>query len=369
MPSDDPLRLALSPTGVAARVAACAESARVCVGLLLNPRARRLVRSGVRQELGALVGGRDGWVETPDLASVRRALAWLLCGRRANVIAVCGGDGTLHHAVNALLELSHEAEVATGVRPPLPRILILNGGTLNIVGRTTQIHGPPQRTLGRFLRDFGGAPLSRVPARRLPLMEAAWTAPDGTQLPGTRRHGFVFGSEAAFHALELYGRFGAGYVGLARFLFELTRGATFGSALWDREAWKLGPYTTPLTVDGRRYDRYSGVVASTVDLTLAVGSARSIRRPLHAPGFAVRVVWETDPPRFVRLIPALMSEGGAPGVDDFPVARRLDLFGPYTLDGECFSQPAVGADRLPLAVTESQVRLHAVPGDWGANEW
>jgi hypothetical protein len=367
MASADPLRLALEPVGVAVREAACAASAPVRLGLLMNPRAKRLQRAGTRSALGQMCGGREAWVETRDLASLRRAMAYLLCVRGANVVAVCGGDGTVHHAVNTLLELTHEAEVATGTRPPLPRLLLLNGGTLNIVGRTMQIHGSPERTLRKFQHYFAGVPLSRLPARRLPLMEVAWTLPGAPT--GLRRYGFVFGSEAPFHALELYGRFGAGYAGLSRFLVEFARGALFGSQLWRDESWKLGPFTTPLRVDDRTYERYTGVVACTVDLTLAIGAARSIRRELHAPGFAVRVVWETEPLALVRLVPALMSERGARGIDDFKVAQRLELFGPYTLDGECFSQPAVAAERLPLTVVESSERLHAVPGVMGSDEW
>ena len=361
----DPIGFALSPAGVAVRVQACATSAPVRVGLLLNARARRLRRGRDREALAELLPEAHAVVETPDLASVRRALATLLCVRGANVLAVAGGDGTVHHAVNALLELSREAELLTGVRPPLPRLLILNGGTLNIVGRTIAIHGPPRTTLHRFLRYFDAIPLSRLPARRLPLLEVRW----GETAAFAPRFGFVFGSEAAFHAIELYGRFGAGYVGLSRFLYEFARGALAGSELWRAESWKLGPFHTPLRIDGQRFLPYSGVVASTVDLTLVIAAIRTIRRPLLEPGFAARVVHETDPARLVRLLPALMTERSAPGIADFPRAHRMDLFGPYTLDGECFSEPAFGSERLPLTVTLSEERLHAVPGDFTAEQW
>lgn len=359
----DPIAYSLSAAGVEVRLRACATSSPVRVGLLINPRARQLRSPGERAALAALLPAPQSVVETPDLASLRRALATLLCARGANVLAVAGGDGTVHHTVNALIELSREAEAQTGVAPPLPRLLILNGGTLNIVGRTVAIHGSPRHTLARFLRYFDAIPLSRLPARRLPLMEVR--RGEGT----VPRLGFVFGSEAAFHALELYGRFGAGYLGLTRFLAEFARGALVGSDLWRAESWKLGPFDTPLIVDGEHFSRYSGVVASTVDLTLVIAAIRTIRRTLHEPGFAVRVVHETDPRRLVRLLPALMTERQAAGVSDLPRARRMDLFGPYTLDGECFSEPAFGAERLPLTVTESAQRLHAVPGEFSAQDW
>jgi hypothetical protein len=360
MSSIDPLPALLSPEGVAVRQEASSPSAPVRLGLLLNPRAGQL---GPRRDRDRLVGLLpERAVETPDLGALRRALARLLAQARVNVLAIAGGDGTVHHAVNALLHLEQESEAATGRSAPLPRLLLLNGGTLNIVGRTVGIHGRPQGTLRRFLDYFAGAPLSRVPARRLPVLEVR----RGDGLP---RYGFVFGSEAAYHAIRLYVRFGAGYAGLARFIFELARGIHKGSRLWQEEGWKLGPYHHELRVDGHRHCPYTGVAATTVDLTLAIGAVRAIRRPLHAQGFFAKVVTETDPLRILGLVPALMSERSPPGVVDYPGAREMHLFGPYTLDGECFDEPAVAAERLPLHVLASAHRLFAVPGELGAEDW
>lgn len=358
----DPIRLAMSAEGIARRRAACRPHARVKVGLLLNPRARRIAGRPQRERLLRLLAGADAVEQTRDLASVRRALARLLCVRQANVLAIAGGDGTLHHAVNALLELTRESAAAEDMATVMPRILILNGGTLNIVGRTVAIHGQPQRTLDRFLRYFDGAPLSRVPARRLPMMAVRWgdTAP---------RHGFVFGSETVYHAMELYTRFGAGYGGLSRFLFELGRGVLVGSELWQHERWKLEAHDHDLLVDDRVFNPYLAVAASTVDLTLAIAAVRAIRRPLLAPGFHAKVVVEQSPKQLLAMLPAVMTERVPDGVVDMPNASRLRLFGPYTLDGELFHEPALAAQRLPLTVEVAAERLHAVPGELGATQW
>ncbi len=358
----DPIRMAMSDEGVARRTAACGSRARVRVGLLLNANARRITARGERDRLRRLLPGPDAIEQTRDLGSLRRAIARLLCVRRANVLAIAGGDGTVHHAVNALLEMTRESASVGDGPPPMPRILILNGGTLNIVGRTVAVHGPPHATLARFLRYFDGAPLSRVPARRLPMMAVRW----GDAPP---RHGFVFGSETAYHAIDLYMRFGAGYRGLSRFLFELSRGAMLGSELWERERWKLQPHGHALEVDGRRYAPYTAVAASTVDLTLAIAAVRAIRRPLLAPGFHAKVLLESEPRQLVRMLPAVMSERLPSGMVEHPNAMRMRLFGPYTLDGELFHEPALAPDRLALTVEVAEQRLHAVPGEMGATEW
>ena len=345
----DPIEVAVSMQGLSLRQAACAPDAAVRLAVVANPRARRLARAGKRAALAAHVDA-DLFAETRDLASLKRAIAHLVTECGANVLAIAGGDGSLHHAVNALWQLAQETERNTGQQPPWPRVLILNGGTLNIVGRSVAIHGPPEETLRRFQRDFDRGPLSRVPVRPVPMLQVAWQG-------GPAQLGFVFGSALAYHALDLYSRFGAGYLGLSRFLLEFARGALFGSPLWRQESWKLGPYNG-LQVDDRRWASYGGVTAVTADLTLAIGAVRAIRRPLGAPGFAVRVVEETDPRRLVTLLPALMSERGGAGIVDVPVAHRMELSGPFTLDGECFHEPTPHA---PLTVERFATPLPVVP--------
>ncbi len=349
----DPIEQTASAAGLAQRHAACLPDATVRLGVVVNPRASRLKRAGKRAALAALVGP-GLYAETRDLASLQRAIARLVGELGVNVLAIAGGDGSLHHAVNALWQLAQATLRNTGEVPPWPRVLILNGGTLNIVGRSVAIHGPPEETLRQFQRDFGHGLLSRVPIRPVPMLQVRWQ-------DETPRLGFVFGSELAYHALELYSRFGAGYLGLSRFLFEFSRGAVFGSSLWRQESWKLGPYTD-LDVDGRHWQTYGGVTAATADLTLAIGAVRAIRRPLGAPGFAVRVVEETVPRRLVAMLPALMSERGGAGLVDLAIAHEMRLTGPYTLDGECFHAPVPHA---PLLVERFDTALPVVPATGG----
>ena len=352
-----------------ARIAACQPTRPVRVGVLVNGCARRMVSQRARARLVRSAGDDVPIVTTRAIAEVSSALRELLCRQGVNVVAVAGGDGTVHHVVNALLRLHAQhvralkgvADTEAAAAVTLPRLLILNGGTLNIIGRTVGIHGPPHHTLGKFQRHFAGAPLRRVPARRVPVLQV--TRPTSAM----DRYGFVFGSETLFHAIELYVRFGAGYLGLARFLAELGRGATTGSALWREESWKLGPFGHPIHVDGVAYPTYTAVVASTVDLTLAIAAIRAIRRPLGASGFHAKIVVEANPLALVRQVPAMMSERSTPGVVDVPEAHELRLLGPYTLDGECFADPGPG--RSPVRVATAPHRIALVPGEFGAAGW
>ncbi len=131
----------------------------------------------------------------------------------------------------------------------------------------------------------------------------------------------------------------------------------------------MQPCSHALQVDGRRYSPYTAVAASTVDLTLAIAAVRAIRRPLLAPGFHAKVLLEAEPRQLVRMLPALMSERAVDGMAEHPNAMRMQLFGPYTLDGELFHEPALAPDRLPLTVEVAEQRLHAIPGELGATQW
>ncbi len=304
------------------------------LALLTNPNARRMRRPWVRAALTAQAQGLPA-VTTTCAADVPGALSTLLDEAGADTLAIAGGDGTLHHVVNALLRRPQR---------PLPTLVPLCGGTLNIVARTVGSRHDPARTLSR-LRTFVRAKAALPPPRTVPLL--AVETEDRAPVAG-----FVFGSETLYHAIELYGRFGSGYVGLARFLTELARGAAIGSALWEREGWKLGPHGTALRVDGHTYPTYTAVVASTVDLSLAVWAIRAIRRAPGATGCHAKVVLEQDPRALVAQVPGLMSERSVPGVRDHLEARALDLEGPFTLDGELFAtRPAGGRPRARLRVT------------------
>lgn len=355
----DPIGLWLSHVGAARRLQACRAQATVRLGVVVNGRAGA-------GRLGAGVASLHGpWpLHAPhELAGIRRTLATLLAVEGVNVLAIAGGDGTVHQVCNALLALQAEAE-RLGCGGPLPRLLILRGGTMNILARATGHHVAPARTLRRFHEAFEGAPWATVPARRLSSLLVRGSF--------GHRHAFVFGSEVVYHAIALYDQFGAGYGGLARFLWELGRGAAVGSALWERERWRLGPFDGAVSIDAvdgasRVFAPFTAAVATTVDLTLATGWVRAIARPELARGFFAKVVTLAEPREIARVVPALMSGREASGVVDVPEACALRTQGPCTLDGELIDDLA-GIGRGDLAVLPGPV-MHVVPAAIGSDRW
>lgn len=334
--------------------AAFLHSSPVKLGVLVNPRARALSRSsgaGVRA-LTAAAGAGPLCRLTDDLAAVEPALLEM-ARAGVNVLAIAGGDGTLHHAINALARLDGDA-------PWRGVLLPLRGGTLDIVARSLGMAPlDPVETLRRFLARAGTS-FGTLGVKRVPLL-AVKTG------DGSPRRGFVFGSEMVKNALEMYDSFGGGYAGLSRFLFEVARGFAFRGELWQREHWRLVPPPLPLELGeptslltplaGSASPAplrvpYSAAIACCVDLVLE-GGVRAVRRQEGARGFHARIITETRTKSLLGMIPALMREGKPDGVLDRREATALSLHGAYTLDGECFgtsTRPGAG-EPPPLSVT------------------
>ena len=153
--------------------------------VFLNPRSRANRKDpGLGRRLARTLGDAGRVFASPTfeaLADDARALA--LAPPR--VIAVHGGDGTLHHVLSALLDAFEGG-------PPLPPIAILGGGTMNVVSASLGIRARAFPLLSRLVRQVRtGAPLPTVPRRCLKV---------GNQF------GFVFGTGILANFLGEYYR-------------------------------------------------------------------------------------------------------------------------------------------------------------------
>ena len=292
------------------------------LGVLINLNARGLKQSGdsTVRDLTARAGGDAEVITTRNVSHAKAALSGML-HRGVNVLALAGGDGTMHHS---LQDLQHDGGVWPGAVLPIPL------GTLNILASSLA-----RKESKTTLRSLSNRRLGDVPTRAQRLLRV-------TGEHSGVCHGCLFGSEMVRHAIELYDGFGGGYAGLSRLLLETTRGYFFGTDLWKRESWRLTPPRSTVTVDGVAFDAYSAVVAATCDLAVAGGTVRALAPPGDR-GFSARVITETRTKELLRMIPALMRQGLPRGVSEFSEAERLELRGAYTLDGECCGMPSTDA--------------------------
>jgi hypothetical protein len=309
-------------------------NARLRIGLLSNPLAKTNWRSVAHPRLRALLPEPELAVETPRIDALDATFETLLLERGVNVVILNGGDGTIHHALNSALRVLDRASVALGRPLPSPAFLFVNGGGMNMLARVLGTVGHPVGTVRRFLALARGSRLGSIPRRPIPLLAVR-------EPSGRVRHGYIFGSELVFNALTMYERFGQGYLGLSRLLWEVSAGQALRTDLWHRYGHLLEAPETPLVVDGEVFPRYAAAVATTVPLALAKGLLAAVRG-LAAPGTMSGIaVLPVIPEEIIRLIPTLMVAASTPGVRRWPSGgstpvRRMALAGPYTLDGERF---------------------------------
>jgi len=289
------------------------------IGLVHNPRAARNRRhpdAGLR--LARLLGDQGLARDAATRDTLEAALAEF---RAAGVdtLAVNGGDGTCHVVLSAA--------VAAWDGAPLPRLLVLRGGTMNTLAANHGLAGDPEVLLGAELaRRRAGLP-SPVVERDLLRVEA-----DGR--PAI--HGFLFGTGAAVAFLERF--YAGGHPSPLRAWLLVARAA--GSALVGGPLGQSLTRREPLRVasDGDEWadQAYLTLLAGTVP-SLGLGF-RALARCAEQPGFFHAVGVHGALPQVVRLLPRVHR--GAPwrrraALD--VVARQLTLEGEavrFMVDGD-----------------------------------
>ena len=324
------------------------------MGVISNPFSRTNARTRLNDRLlPRFLENRDNGINTRTLDDLDQALLTLLFKRQCNVLGLNGGDGTLHSGVNRLLALSNKLLQETGEALPLPHLLFLNGGTLNIVSRATGTKGNPARTVRSFVKQTTGKLLGQLETREFGLLKV-----DSEQQ--STRYGFIFGSEVVANALEMYTLFGEGYTGLLRFMLELFAGYALNTRMWQEHGWKLDAPQSAVQVDQLAFTRYTCAVAATIDLSILKGVISALSVSEGSSGFFTKVLVAQDKGQILRLIPQLMTSIPTDAVKDFPEAQALKVHGSYTLDGECFIDRRPGASQGSVTVTRAPFNIHAV---------
>jgi diacylglycerol kinase (ATP) len=324
------------------------------IGIVLKPHARRTSRALSAERLEAdcarLVGRGDVTTTlrvTQGVAELPQVVAELH-RRGADVLAVCGGDGTLMATISAAVE------TYGALGAPLPPLLILPGGTMNTVARNLSAtsRGAPLQALDKLARlvaEQGRRGLSRVPRFQQPLMrittegEGEAASRSGLGRPRTR-YGCIFGAAMG-----------------ARYLAEYSRRPGLLWAVW------LGLRTigSSLYPGGGRFARWlfqRTAAELTIDGELAPESAFRLLLCATVPdvGLGMRVPWRAGcvPGRFQVVASSLplmknalqllrMQRGqpllGTPHLDRMAqeAVVRFSESQPLTLDGELFSAPLV----------------------------
>lgn len=318
------------------------------IGIVVNPQARHAADPGLPERLGALcrrAGVGATVLRTGSPSEVASAVAQLVA-ERADVLCSCGGDGTLLSTVTALVR-------ATPPGAPLPRLLLLPGGTMNTVAKNVGLSGPPEAILQALLERSASPSrgLAAVPAfpqelLRLRTFDEMPLLRDPRELaaapvPVTERYGFLFTAAmgARFLHAQKPGPGPAAWLALRTVLSSLVPG---GGAF---ARWLFQPTVAAVSVDGE---------------PLAAGHHRVLlAATVPDVGLGMRVPWRAGcaPRRFnliasslplwrnaLQLPRLLRGEPlrGQPHEDRMARTARIDFTQqePLSLDGELFSARA-----------------------------
>jgi diacylglycerol kinase family enzyme len=288
------------------------------LAVFVNPRSRANRRNpGLAREFAAVLG-ETGRVLAPASLDELNVTAAALRAAPPDVVAVHGGDGTLHKVVTALGAAFGDA--------PLPPLALLPGGTMNVVASSLHIG---EKAIP-FLRSLAeGARAGRRPA----LVQRRCLRV-GDHL------GFIFGNGIAANFLGEY--YADDAYGPRRALWLLTR--TFLSA------FVRGPFVRRIF---RRFEGEVRVDGALLSRTRFVGVNAATVREVGL-GFKLNHRADDDPERFgvlaihgapLSLIPDFWAvhtgRGIAPKRAFSGVASTLDVVPTaasmaYTIDGDLY---------------------------------
>lgn len=153
------------------------------IGVITNPKSRQNRRDPVlARRLAYVLGDPDQLAAPTDLESLQSVVARFR-ERGVEVVAINGGDGSVHTVLTALAREWGDA--------PLPKIALLRGGTMNTLAHGLGITGSPEQLLGELVAAWHA---------RQPLAYAERTAlrVDGEQI------GFLFGNGLIARFLEAW---------------------------------------------------------------------------------------------------------------------------------------------------------------------
>lgn len=241
------------------------------IGVITNPTSRRNRRDpGVARALSYVLGERGELAAPCDLDALAATLRHFR-DREIDVLCVNGGDGTVHQAVTAMVRAYQDG-------PALPALVVLRGGTMNIIADSVGVSVSPERMLTQVVDAFHSG--EALPERTVRLMEV--------EIDGAPpRYGFLAGNGVIAGFLQVYyERDHPTPVDAATLLARAAASALTGGPLVKRI---LRPWRGTVTVDGQAWDGREWVA-------IALGTVEEM-------GFGFRVFHEVaDNPDKVQVV-------------------------------------------------------------------
>ena len=116
------------------------------IGVVLNPFSKKYKTDPNKlDQMAFIIGDKASYRPTEDLEDLRR-VAESFKTRDIDVLAVSGGDGTIHVTLTTFLRVYGDK--------PLPRVTFLRGGTLNTIAATLGVKGSTESIMSSLLMRY-----------------------------------------------------------------------------------------------------------------------------------------------------------------------------------------------------------------------
>lgn len=213
------------------------------IGLITNPSAGKNAGNPSRIESLRQILGSDGVIREAQACEEISDIAREFRRGNIDILAIDGGDGTLHHALSAFIPIYSGAD--------LPPIALLRGGTMNTIAHSLGIRGGSEAILQRALSTI---------REQVPLEVVRTNA-----LKVNDRYGFIFGLGFPVNLLKAYYQ-GEGR-GPAKTIRVLLRVLLSMLEKGDTDSSFFRPFEADIWLNGKRLPpgRYTALLGSTVE--------------------------------------------------------------------------------------------------------
>lgn len=280
-------------------------------------------RPVICEELKLVLGPYGVVRETNTLGEIEGVVRELM-DRDIEILALNGGDGTLHHTLTRAIPIYQTAG------KPLPLVVLLCGGTMNTINRSFRgMAGSPASILDRVVSKFRKQD-------RFAIVERHTLEINGQE------HCFIFGLGLAAPFLKLYyegettGPMKAVYV-LGRAVLSTLRWGPYARRIFARVRARVVGDENPSP-----YENYTVIIASTVS-EIGLGFS-PLGRTLAVPGKAQIIAAAINPLNIVAQLPAIYFGTKIKGavydelVRTFTIDLKDDGYD-FMLDGEVKPAP------------------------------
>ena len=303
------------------------------IGIIANPHSKLNKRNPGRQQvLGWILGERGQLAVTNSLEHLSQ-VAREFRDRDISILAINGGDGTISRTLTAFIK-----EYGS---KPLPQIVLLRGGTINVLAQNLGIRGKPEEVLYRLLQAHSsGKPIK---TEKLATMEI-----DGN-------FGFLFGNATTARFLAEFYRNKSGPIGAVLLVLRLALASLFNKPLYESV---VTAHDMTIAADGKepRTLKAVALMCSTIEKgPLGFKLFPKARRGPHVFQSVAFVVAPEKLPLHLPLVILRPGEGEAFGkISTCATTMKVTCEDSrtYTIDGELYEAPGAMIEIKPGPILE-----------------